>query len=335
MSQLQAQGILAPERRRSVSWRDKSEGAIRVALTACGTLTIACTGLIVFVLAWNGLKFFSIAHTTPWQFFTGTKWAPLMGSEPVFGVLPLVLGTMLVAFIAMCVALPLGLLAAIWLSEYASPRARAIVKPSLELLAGIPTVVLGFFALMVIAPAIQPVLNPLIAGINTAIQSVFPGFAGIGQIGSFSALAAGLAVGFLCLPTVCSLCEDALQMVPDSLRQGALGLGASRFETAVRVLIPAALSGIISAFLLAIARAVGETMIVAIAAGSMPVFTANPASQVQTITGHMVSMFLGDVSNFGVEYYSSYAVGGVLFLMTLAMTYAGHIVRKKYRQTYE
>ncbi|XAM00680.1 phosphate ABC transporter permease subunit PstC [Phycisphaeraceae bacterium D3-23] len=319
MTQLQASRILIPERRRSTAKRDAGELVIRIALTLCGVLTIVCTTLIIFVLARNGLKFFTIADVTPWAFFTGREWAPLLAHPPKFGVLPLVMGTMLVAVIAMCVALPLGLLAAVWLSEYASPRARSIVKPTLELLAGIPTVVLGFFALMVITPMLQGAFN----------------WTGFIEFDAFSAMAAGLAVGFLCLPTVCSLCEDALRMVPDSLRQGALGLGASRFETAVRVLIPAALSGIVSAFLLAMARAVGETMIVAIAAGSMAVFTADPSSQVQTITGHMVSMFLGDVSNFGVEYFSSYAVGAVLFLITLAMTFAGHIVRMKYRQAYE
>ncbi|MFI4860312.1 MAG: phosphate ABC transporter permease subunit PstC [Phycisphaerales bacterium JB063] len=320
MTQLQAASrLLAPERRRSVAQRDLRELLIRIALTACGVFTIICTVLIIYVLVSNGLTFFGVAHVSPWQFFTGTEWAPLLAHPPKFGVLPLIMGTMLVAVIAMCVALPLGLLAAVWMSEYASPRARAIVKPTLELLAGIPTVVLGFFALMVITPFLQTTFN----------------WTGFIKFDAFSAMSAGLAVGFLCLPTVCSLCEDALRMVPDSLRQGALGLGASRFETAVRVLIPAALSGIVSAFLLAMARAVGETMIVAIAAGSMAVFTADPSSQVQTITGHMVSMFLGDVSNFGVEYYSSYAVGAVLFFLTLSMTFAGHIVRKKYRQAYE
>lgn len=311
--------ILAPARRRSTARRDRGERAVGAGLAACGFITISCTVLIVFVLLWNAIRFFSIADVSLVDFLTGKTWAPLLGTEPVFGVLPLVTGTLLVAVIAMCVALPLGLLAAIWLSEYASPRARAIIKPTLELLAGIPTVVLGFFAMMVIAPILQKTFN----------------WTGVLEFGSFSAMAAGLAVGFLCLPTVCSLCEDALRMVPDSLRQGALGLGASRFETAVKVLIPAALSGIISSFLLAMARAVGETMIVAIAAGSMAVFTADPSSQVQTITGHMVAMFLGDVSNFGVEYFSSYAVGAVLFVMTLAMTVAGHLVRKKFQQAYE
>ena len=318
MAQIQST-LLIPSRRRSIPLRTRYEQLIRAGLIACGGATILCTVLIVGVLLWNAIKFFSIADTSPWAFFTGTKWAPLLGAKPVFGVLPLVTGTLLVAAIAMCVALPLGLLAAIWLSEYASARARAIVKPSLELLAGIPTVVLGFFAMMVITPMLQGMFN----------------WTGVIRFDAFSAMAAGLAVGFLCLPTVCSLCEDALQMVPDSLRQGALGLGANRFETAIRVLIPAALSGIISAFLLAMARAVGETMIVAIAAGSMPAFTADPSSQVQTITGHMVQMFLGDVSNFGVEYFSSYAVGAVLFVLTLTMTVAGHLVRRKFRQNYE
>lgn len=319
MAQFTASSLLLPHRRRSVARRDWIERLVRAAITLCGGMTMACTGLIIFVLAWNGMKFFSIADVSVFEFLTGTQWAPLLGAKPVFGVLPLVTGTLLVAVIAMFVALPLGLLAAVWLSEYASPRARAIVKPTLELLAGIPTVVLGFFAMMVITPALQGMFN----------------WTGVVRFDAFSALSAGLAVGFLCLPTVCSLCEDALQMVPDSLRQASLGLGASRFETAVRVLIPAALSGIVSAFLLAMARAVGETMIVAIAAGSMAVFTADPSSQVQTITGHMVAMFLGDVSNFGVEYYSSYAVGGVLFLVTLTMTFAGHLVRKRYQQAYE
>lgn len=214
----------------------------------------------------------------------------------------------------MAVALPLGLITAIYLSEYAPARVRDVLKPVLEVLAGIPTVVFGFFALTVITPG---------------LQWFHDGF------GVYNATSAGLAVGIMCLPIVCSLTEDALRAVPRNLREAAYGLGATRFEVSLKVVVPAALSGIIAAFLLAIARAVGETMIVALAAGSTPMLTADPREEIQPMTGYMVQIFLGDTSNFDIEYLSSYAVGSTLFIMTLILTLIGNYVRVKYRQAYE
>ncbi|MGB0686330.1 MAG: PstC family ABC transporter permease, partial [Planctomycetota bacterium] len=208
----------------------------------------------------------------------------------------------------------IGLLAAIYLSDFASPMVRAWAKPLLEILAGIPTVVYGFFALTL--------LTPVLKGISE-------GF------GSFNALAAGIAVGILILPIITSLSEDALKAVPQSLRDGAAGLGATRFDTSFKVVFPAALSGITSAVLLAAARAIGETMIVALAAGSTPKVTMDVRDEIQTMTGFMVQMALGDVSNFGVEYYSMYAVAAMLFVLTLAFTLFGSWIRRRYREVYD
>jgi phosphate transport system permease protein len=249
-------------------------------------------------------------------FLTSSKWEPLIGREreKKFGIWALITGTLLVSFIAMSLALPLGLITSIYLSEYAHPRVRAIIKPTLEVLAGIPTVVYGFFALTVITPTLQFFHD----GFNT-----------------FNAMAGGIAVGILCLPIVSSLVEDALQAVPRSLREGAFGLGATKFEVSTRVVVPAALSGIISAFLLAVSRAIGETMIVAICVGSRPQLSLDPRDDMQTMTGWMVQMALGDVSNYDMEYLSMYAVAAVLFLITLALTFTGNIVRKRFREVYQ
>ena len=256
------------------------------------------------------------AAVTLADFLSGSEWNPLIGRESAkkFGVWALVSGTLIVSVIAMLLALPLGLVTAVYLSEYAHPRVRATVKPTLEVLAGIPTVVYGFFALTVITPSLQFFHK----GFNT-----------------YNATAAGLAVGILCLPIVSSLVEDALQAVPRSLRAGAYGLGATKFEVSTKVVLPAALSGIISAFLLAVARTVGETMIVALAAGSRPHLTLDPRDDTQTMTGWMVQMALGDNSNFDMTYLSMYAVAAVLFLITLALTYAGNVVRKRFREEYQ
>ena len=214
----------------------------------------------------------------------------------------------------MMVALPLGLITAIFLSEYAPRRLRAVLKPILEVLAGIPTVVYGFFAISVITPFLK----------------------GIGiEVDFFNALSAGIAVGILCIPTVSSLSEDALQAVPTRLREAAYGLGGTKFDVAVKVVVPAALSGIVSAFLLAIARAVGETMIVAMAAGALPNLTPNPANQIQTMTAYITQVATGDVTNFGIEYYSIYAVAMTLFLVTLFITLMGNLIRTRFRESYQ
>jgi len=290
------------------------ETLIYALLISCGLFSLLITGAIIYVLAAETVSFFQSDGVTFANFFGSTVWNPLLGGTKSFGIWALICGTLLVTAIAMVIALPLGLITAIYLSEYAPKRVRNVLKPVLEVLAGVPTVVYGFFALMTITPL---------------LQWFHSGFS------VYNAASAGIAVGILCLPTVCSLAEDALQAVPRGLREGAYGLGATRFDVSVKVVVPAALSGIISAFLLAIARAVGETMIVALAAGSLAQATLDPRQQVQTMTGFMVQMASGDVSNYGTEYYSMYAVAFTLFVMTLALTMVGNVVRRRFREAYE
>lgn len=290
------------------------ENIVKSLLSASGLFSIGVSAIIIFVLFGETIGFFSREEVTLSEFFFGLRWSPLLGNTKYFGIWPLVCGTCLVAAIAMLVAVPLGVVTAIYLSEYAAPTVRAILKPTLEVLAGIPTVVYGFFALTVLTPSLKLVFSDL---------------------NIYNALSAGLAVGVLCLPTICSLTEDALRAVPTSLREGAYGLGGTRFEVSVRVVLPAALSGIVSAFLLAFARAVGETMIVALAAGNTPRLTLDPTGEVQTMTGFMVQMALGDVSSFSIEYASMYAVAAMLFLITMTLTIIGQMVRRRFREAYE
>lgn len=293
----------------------ETDGSSHPCKTFVGTSTKATAGSHIACSA-CGVEHEMPAAVTLIEFLTTSKWEPLIGreSEKKFGVWALISGTLLVSLIAMAIALPLGLITAIYLSEYAHPLVRATIKPTLEVLAGIPTVVYGFFALTVITPTLQFFHN----GFNT-----------------FNAMAGGIAVGILCLPIVSSLVEDALQAVPRSLRAGAFGLGATKFEVSTKVVVPAALSGIISAFLLAVSRAIGETMIVAICVGSRPQMSFDPRDDMQTMTGWMVQMALGDVSNYDMEYLSMYAVAAVLFLLTLALTLTGNIVRKRFREVYQ
>ncbi len=294
------------------------EGFIRSTLWAVTFLSVVTTAAIIAVLAGETYSFFTtIDHPeiSVWAFFTGTEWSPLLGAEPLFGVLPLVAGTLLVTAIAGVVALPIGLLTAIYLSEYATPRRRTVLKAILEVLAGVPTVVYGFFALTFITPYL---LQPL--------SSAF---------GSYNAMSAGIAVGIMILPIVCSLSEDALRAVPQSLRDGAYALGSTKFDVSAKVVVPAGLSGVIAAFLLALTRAIGETMIVALAAGGLAQMTANPSAQVQTMTAYMVQIFLGDAPAAGIEYKSSYAVAFTLFLITFLLTWTGAVVLRRYREEYE
>lgn len=284
------------------------------ALIAAAAFSILVTFTIIFVLFGEAIQFFRMPEVSLQEFLFTTQWNPLLGDKKHFGVWPLVCGTVLVTGVAMLVAVPLGLITAVYLSEYAPRKVRSIIKPTLEMLAGVPTVVYGFFALTVITPALKWFHD----GFN--VYNVF---------------SAGIAVGILCLPTISSLAEDALQAVPRSLREGSLGLGGTRFDTTVKVVLPAALSGIVSAILLASARAIGETMIVALAAGSLAQLTLDVRQPVQTITAFMVQMALGDVSNFSVEYYSMYAVAAVLFLMTFSLTIVGQIVRQRFREVYQ
>lgn len=307
-------GQLISSDQRSLAMVRAREIGVYMILISCGVFSLFVTAAILFVLITETINFFRADEVTLLNFLGSTKWNPLLGGTKSFGIWALVSGTMLVTVIAMIIALPLGLITAIYLSEYAPKQVRGLLKPILEVLAGVPTVVYGFFALMTITPL---------------LQWMHRGF------DVYNATSAGIAVGILCLPTVCSLAEDALQAVPRSLREGAYGLGGTRFDVSVKVVLPAALSGIISAFLLAIARAVGETMIVALAAGSLPQATFDPREQVQTMTGFMVQMASGDVSNYGTEYYAMYAVAFTLFVMTLTLTMIGNLVRRRFRETYE
>ena len=300
--------------RRSLGVVRFRERFIYALLFGCGIFSLGITIAIVVVLATQTIRFFGFEEVTLSNFLFSTNWNPLLGGEKSFGIWALVSCTLLVTVIAMVVALPSGLITAIYLSEYAPRWVRGILKPILEILAGVPTVAYGFFALTVITP----VLMNLHGGFSV-----------------YNALSGGIAVGILCLPTVCSLAEDALTAVPDSLRDGAYGLGGTRFDAAVKVIFPAALSGIISAALLAVARAVGETMIVAIACGQQPQLTVDPRQEIQTMTGFMTQMVSGDVSNEGIEYFSMYAVAFSLFLITLTITTIGNLIRRRYREAYE
>ena len=300
-------------RRRSLSVTRVREWFVYAGLVACGIFSLGVTLAIVGVLVTETIHFFQKDEVTITGFLFSTEWNPLLGKTKHFGIWSLISGTLVVTSIAMAFAIPLGLITAVYLSEYAKPRLRNVLKPVLEILAGVPTIVYGFFALTFITPL---------------LQWIHIGF------GAYNAMSGGLAVGILCLPTICSLTEDSLRAVPRALREGALALGGTKFEVTVKVIIPAALSGIISAFLLAAARAIGETMIVALAVGAMPRFTADPRSDMQTMTGFMASMSTGDHSAYGIEYLSMYAVAFTLFLITFTLTLLGAYVRKRFREAY-
>ena len=305
---------------RSTATRDFRERLILGALALAALFSVAITAAILLTLSWETFHFIALPEVRLSDFLLGTTWSPLLGAERHFGIWPLVCGTLLVAGVGAAFALPVGLVSAIYLSEYAPPRVRATLKPVLEVLAGVPTVVYGFFALTVITPGLQWVCRSLFG------DPVFPGY---------NATGAGLAVGVMILPIVCSLSEDALRAVPRSLREGAYALGGTRFDVSVRVVVPAALSGIMASFFLAITRAIGETMIVALAAGGLAHMTLNPASEVQTMTAYMVQIFLGDAPAFGVENLSSYAVAAVLFVFTFVLTVAGNALLRAFREEYE
>ncbi len=289
------------------------ETIIEGSLLLSGLISIAVTIGIVFVLLRDALQFFALDEVTLVEFFTGTVWQPQIGR---FGVLPLLLATLMVSLIGMFVALPLGLATAIYLSEYASVRARNTIKPILEVLAGIPTVVYGYFALTFMTPF---------------LRSIFGG----DTVQRYNVASAGIVVGILIIPLVASLSEDALHAVPGSLRQAAYGLGATKLETSLRVVVPAALSGITAAFVVSISRAVGETMIVAIAAGAGPKLTFNPLEAAETMTGYMVRISGGDLSYDSVDYQSIFAIGLVVFMMTMVLNIFSQRIVRRFREAYE
>src|SRR5688572_14016453 len=286
------------------------EFVIEWALFLCALLSVATTAGIIVVLAVETFAFLREVPIT--DFLFGTEWTPLFAT-PRFGVLPLVVGTILVSAIAMLVALPTGLLSAIYLSEYAKPRVRRIIKPVLEILAGVPTVVYGYFALLFVTPL---------------LQRFIPGLAG------FNALGPGIVMGIMILPLVSSLSEDAMQAVPRSLREGSYALGATKMQTSLRVVVPAAFSGITAAFILAVSRAIGETMIVAIAAGQQPRLTWNPLLPVETMTAYIVQVSLGDTPQGTLEYRTIFAVGMLLFVGTFVLNLASAWLRQRFREEY-
>ena len=273
-------------------------------------LTVLLTLILVGVLLKDSAHFFSKIPIE--DFLFGTNWSPLI--EPrSFGILPLVCGTFLVASGAGLIAIPVGLGIGIYLSEYAHSKVRGTVKPMLEIMAGIPSVVYGYFALTAITPM---------------LQSVFP------DTQAFNAASASIVVAIMVLPMVCSLCDDALRAVPRSLREGGLALGATRWEVASRIVLPGAFSGVMASFILALSRAIGETMAVALAAGATPVMGLNPLKSIQTLTGYIVQVSLGDTPQDSIEYYSIFAVGLTLFVMTFFMNILALVIRERYRVRY-
>ena len=287
------------------------EDVVKGVLALCALVSVATTVGIVIALLLPSIEFFREVSIV--DFFTGDRWAPLF-EPPSFGVRPLLVGTFTVTFWASLVALPFGLGAAVYLSEYASPRARSILKPALEVLAGIPTVVFGFFALTFFTPLLQDF--------------------GL-EVGTFNVLSAGLVIGVLLIPTVASISEDAMAAVPQELRDGAYGLGASKLQVSTRIVIPAAISGIVASFVLAISRAVGETMVVLLAAGGIAQLTVDPREPSQTMTAFIGATGIGDVPTGSIEYKTIFAVGLTLFVITFFMNIISIRLVRKYREIYE
>jgi phosphate transport system permease protein len=290
--------------------RHLPERIIQWLLFLAAFTAVAVTIAIVIILVYESLGFF--AHVPVWDFLTDTESTPLFSIKH-FGILPLVSGTLVTTFVALAVAVPLGTIIAIYLSEFASHSVREVIKPFLELLGGVPTIVYGYFALLFITPL---------------LQKIYP------ELPGFNMLSAGLVMGIMIIPYVASVSEDAMRAVPMHIREGSYAMGATRFQTAVRVVTPAATSGIVAAYILGISRAVGETMVVAVAAGTQPNLTWNPTESAATITAYIVQVSLGDLPHGSLEYQTIFAAGLVLMLMTLAFNVIGHLMRKRFREVY-
>jgi phosphate transport system permease protein len=305
----------APSRLEAPS-RRLGEKAIQGLLALCAGISIVTTTAIVISLVGPSLSFFG--EVPIGDFLFGTDWSPALRPQH-FGVLPIVVGTLSVTFWGLLFAVPIGLLSAIYLSEYARPRVRKTLKPLLEVLAGIPTVAIGFFAFSFITPA---------------LQDLWPGFLG-DEPNIFNALAAALAVGLLIVPIIASISEDAMSAVPSGLREGAYAMGATRMKVAVRVVFPAALSGIVASIVLGVSRAVGETMVVLMAAGATPNLTFNPVESIEAMTAYIAITGTGDIATGTLEYNTIFAVGLVLFVMTLVMNLISIRLVRRYREVYE
>ncbi|MEY4960918.1 MAG: phosphate transporter permease subunit PstC [Pseudomonadota bacterium] len=290
--------------------RNLKERFIEAVLFLMAFASVAITLAIVAMLVKESYAFFQ--HVSIWDFLTDTQWTPLF-DDAHYGILPLVSGTLVSSTVALLVAIPLGTIIAIYLSEFAPFNVREIAKPFLELLGGVPTIVYGYFALLFVTPL---------------LQRIFP------ELPGFSLLSAGLVMGIMIIPYVSSLSEDAMRAVPMSMREGSYSMGATRFQTAIRVVMPAAYSGIAAAYILGISRAVGETMVVAVAAGMQPNLTWNPMEPAATITAYIVQVSLGDLPHGSIGYQTIFAAGLTLLLMTLMFNIIGHILRKRYREIY-
>ncbi|WP_394809083.1 phosphate ABC transporter permease subunit PstC [Nitrosomonas sp.] len=290
--------------------RHLRERFIEIFLFMSAVLSVAIMFAIIMMLVKESFVFFQ--HVSIWDFLTDTQWTPLF-DDAHYGILPLVSGTVVSSLIALLVALPLGTIIAIYLSEFAPFTIREVAKPFLELLGGVPTVVYGYFALLFVTPL---------------LQVIFP------ELPGFNLLSAGLVMGIMIIPYVSSMTEDAMRAVPMNLREGSYAMGATRFQTAVRVVMPAAFSGIAAAYILGISRAVGETMVVAIAAGMQPNLTWNPMEPAATITAYIVQVSLGDLPHGSIGYQTIFAAGLTLLLITLVFNIIGHVLRKRYREIY-
>jgi phosphate transport system permease protein len=291
-------------------WRRVKERVIEVILMLAALSSVLITLGIVAILVYESITFFR--HAGLINFLTDTQWTPLF-ADAHYGILPLMSGTLTVTLIALAVAMPLGTISAIWLSEYAPHKLREVIKPTLELLGAVPTVVYGYFALLFVTPLLQKFMPNL------------PGF---------NMLAAGLVIGIMIIPYVSSLSEDAMHAVPMHIREGSYAMGATRMQTALGVVVPSSFSGITAAYILGISRAIGETMVVAVAAGMQPKLTMNPTEPAATITAYIVQVSLGDLPHGSVGYQSIFAAGLALMLMTLAFNIGGYLLRKKYREAY-
>lgn len=301
--------VISPQLAKKFS-RNLKEKIIELGLLFSAVFAVFVTTAIVYVLVSEAIPFFS--HVSLYDFLTDTVWTPNYSIKH-YGIMALVSGTLTTTFIALLVAVPLGTITAIYLSEFASHKVRETIKPVLELLVGVPTVVFGYFALMLVTPL---------------LQQIYP------DLTTFNMLGPGIVMGIMIVPYIASVSEDAMRAVPMSMREGAYAMGATRFQTAVKVIAPAATSGIVASYILAISRAVGETMIVAIAAGQQPNFTFNPVDSAATITAYIVSVALGDLEHGGIGYQSIFAAGLTLLIMTLMLNILGHWVRKRFAERY-
>lgn len=290
--------------------RSLKEKGIEFLLFLAAFTSVLITAGIVGILIYESVPFFR--HVPLGEFLTGTQWTPLF-SDARYGILPLVCGTLVTSLVALGVAIPLGTISAIYLSEYANHRVREVVKPVLELLSAIPTVVYGYFALLFVTPL---------------LQRLFPGLPG------FNMLGAGIVIGIMIVPYICSLSEDAMRAVPMHMREGSYAMGATRLQTALRVIVPSSLSGMTAAYILAISRAFGETMVVAIAAGMQPNFTLNPAEPAATLTAYIVQVSLGDLPHGSIGYQTIFVAGLSLLFITFSFNVVGHFLRKRFWQAY-